>query len=275
MQSSTQSNIPDAPFQIGDRVESRRKRGGKLFGMERFPGIVVGVSKIGTSRRSVFQFDIRFDDKYQETIPLTTKHTGVVNIIASTRPLHPPTPPSPKSPPPTLPSSQTQSTQPLPPPPLWEPPSLLRGTVTEPTAPPTPPAPPTQTCIPVRLEQTLWLDEKHKKIVLGLANTFEWLLCVDPEDPGKLKPLSEGGVRQPEQPVTQAKYTDEARALFGVMMTHSREGRRMPLFNYTGKKVLICFVFSLSRYIHNISLIVCRWLVLPRIKKLCMPKLIA
>lgn len=31
------SRLADAPFQIGDRVESRRKRGGKLFGMERFP----------------------------------------------------------------------------------------------------------------------------------------------------------------------------------------------------------------------------------------------
>ena len=31
--------------------------------------------------------------------------------------------------------------------------------------------------------QILWLDEKHKKVVIGASNRHEWLFYVDPEDP--------------------------------------------------------------------------------------------
>ena len=64
-------------------------------------------------------------------------------------------------------------------------------------------------------------------------------MSVDPEDPENIISLDNGGVKQEPQPETKTKHPKEARALFGVSMTEEGEGRRMPLFNYTGQTVCV------------------------------------
>lgn len=91
--------------------------------------------------------------------------------------------------------------------------------------------------MPLFLEQVLWVDEKHKKCRLGLANDHEWLFFIDPQT-GKLMRQEDGGVQEPPRPRTEGKFMNEARAVFGVSMTLDGQGKRMPLFDYSGKKVI-------------------------------------
>ena len=85
---------------------------------------------------------------------------------------------------------------------------------------------------------------QHKKVVLGRHNRHEWLFTVDPNDPTRYLPPEEGGVVEAPKPGTRAKYTKEARGLFGVMMRQGGEGEdelvgeKMTPFNYTGQKVV-------------------------------------
>ena len=78
--------------------------------------------------------------------------------------------------------------------------------------------------------------------MLGRHNRHEWLFTVDPTDPTRYLPASEGGVLENAKPGTRAKYTKEARGLFGVMMKKTADGEmvgdRMVAFNYTGQKVV-------------------------------------
>ena len=82
---------------------------------------------------------------------------------------------------------------------------------------------------------------QHKKVVLGRHNRHEWLFTVDPQDPTRFLPADEGGEPKPG---TRAKYTKEARGLFGVMMRKGRAGEdplvgeRMTPLSYTGQKVV-------------------------------------
>ena len=79
---------------------------------------------------------------------------------------------------------------------------------------------------------------------MGRHNRHEWLFTVDPTDPTRYLPPEEGGVLETPKPGTRAKYTKEARGLFGVMMRRGGEGEdtlvgeRMKPFNYTGQKVV-------------------------------------
>jgi hypothetical protein len=88
----------------------------------------------------------------------------------------------------------------------------------------------------------LWLDEKHKKVVLGSASRHEWLFFVDPDDPDKLLRREEGGVLEEEKPNTVGKFMSECRGLFGVMMCEDADGTlrgmRMKPFDYTQQKVI-------------------------------------
>ena len=87
----------------------------------------------------------------------------------------------------------------------------------------------------------LWLDEKHKKVIIGASNRHEWLFFVDPEDPDVFLAEEDGGVRMEERPNTQAKYMKECRGMFGVMMREvdgQLVGDRIKPFNYTMQKVV-------------------------------------
>ena len=83
------------------------------------------------------------------------------------------------------------------------------------------------------------LGAKSLRYRLGHANGYEWLMVVDPLDPRRIMPLKDGGVRQKPQPLTKPKHPTEARALFEVMLGTNGKGRRIPLCNYTDKKVIL------------------------------------
>ena len=70
----------------------------------------------------------------------------------------------------------------------------------------------------IKRDQVLWLDEKHKKIILGLCNRHEWLFTVDPNDPDVFMRIEDGGVYQEPRPCTKGKYMSVCRGIFGVMM---------------------------------------------------------
>ena len=89
--------------------------------------------------------------------------------------------------------------------------------------------------------QILWLDEKHKKVVIGASNRHEWLFYVDPEDPDSFLAEKDGGVLMEERPNTKAKYMKECRGLFGVATIKRGDtvvGERIAPFNYTMQKVV-------------------------------------
>ena len=89
--------------------------------------------------------------------------------------------------------------------------------------------------------QVLWLDEKHKKVIIGAANRHEWLFFVDPNDNDVFLAEKDGGVLMQERPNTKAKYMKECRGMFGVLMKQrgdSLVGERIAPFNYTLQKVV-------------------------------------
>ena len=73
---------------------------------------------------------------------------------------------------------------------------------------------------------------------LGHVSGYEWLMVVDPTNPSRIMSLLDGGVREKPKPQTKPKFPKEARALFGVALGPDGKGRRMPMFNYTNKKVI-------------------------------------
>lgn len=89
--------------------------------------------------------------------------------------------------------------------------------------------------------QVLWLDEKHKKVIIGGSNRHEWLFFVDPTDPGIFLAEADGGVLMEERPNTKAKYMKECRGMFDVLMKQDGDslvGERIAPFNYTMQKVV-------------------------------------
>ena len=89
--------------------------------------------------------------------------------------------------------------------------------------------------------QVLWLDEKHKKVIIGASNRHEWLFFVDPDDPDVFLAEEDGGVLMDERPNTKAKYMKECRGMFGVFMKQDGDslvGERIKPFNYTMQKVI-------------------------------------
>lgn len=88
----------------------------------------------------------------------------------------------------------------------------------------------------------LWCDEKHKKVIFGMANRHEWLFFVDPNNTAEFMKEQNGGVKQQVRPRTKAKYMGECRGIFGVMMRElpdgTLEGDRMTPLDYTGQKVV-------------------------------------
>ena len=219
---------PDSPFQPNDRVDSRCRQKGSRgnYSSSSHLGVVMSVLKDGTSRRVMWSYRIEFDEGFEETVELVTKGTGVVNVRSSNVPL-PVQDPPPTPPPPTPPPTQSATTRPTSTPPKlpqYTPTLTLHGQH--------------PSWIPVHIHQILFLDEKHLKCKLGMASDYEWIMCVDPENPDDLLPEEDGGVYQPSQPYTKPKYEQECRGVFGVMMT-PEEGRRMRPFNYTGLKVYI------------------------------------
>ena len=227
----------EAPFQIGDRVESRfnelryEGKSGIKYSMKYYLGVVKGVLKvdIGHRNRFTWKFIVEFDDGFEDEIEYTNKRTGVNNLRTSYAPV--PDLPSP----PSSPTPQSPVTSPVSPPPPTNP-------VSEQPPPKQPvvenPRPGQhETWVPIQLAQILFLDEKHVKCKLGHVSGYEWLMVVDPTDPNKIRSLRDGGVREKPRPYTKPKYPKEARALFGVSLGKDGEGRRMPIFNYTSKKV--------------------------------------
>ena len=228
------SEYPDAPFQLGDRVISRCKGAkGKRFSKNRYPGFIEVIHRSGTRRRPDWSFTIEFDDGWEEVVPLVSrKHSGIHNILRSDLP---------------PPSNDTSSDS--------DDASSDSGDDDEfdfedeqsatdvtdvgtiPTAAATAASVTSTEPFHVCLSQILFLDEKHVKCKLGRCDRYEWIMCVDPENPKKLLAEKDGGVHQPAEPYTQPKYENEARALFGVMMTQEREGKRMIPFNYTNLRV--------------------------------------
>lgn len=249
-----QFEFPDAPFQIGDRVESRCKRDSRnrkirtaIYSSDKFLGVVsevICIRKQTQRRPSVWAFNICFNEGFSEVVDYLTARTTVHNVVASDEPLPTPSPPPsplPSSPPPSPPPSPITNATPSPATnatptgQIPEPPSLQQP-LPQPTVSPTLPNQ-HETWVPIRLCQILFLDEKHVKCKLGHANGNEWLMVVDPDDPTKILSLKDGGVRQKPQPLTKPKHPQEARALFGVMLGPDGKGRRMPLCDYTNKKV--------------------------------------
>ena len=195
-------------------------------------------------RPALWSFEIYFDEGFNEVVEYVTRRTNVHNVVASDEPLPTPSPPPsplPSSPPPSPPPSPITNATPSPATnatptgQIPEPPSLQQP-LPQPTVSPTLPNQ-HETWVPIRLCQILFLDEKHVKCKLGHANGNEWLMVVDPDDPTKILSLKDGGVRQKPQPLTKPKHPQEARALFGVMLGPDGKGRRMPLCDYTNKKV--------------------------------------
>ena len=238
---------PDAPFQVGDRVVSRRKCGQTIFSSNRFLGLVHDVIRSGGRHSPVWSFKLRFNDGHEEIVEGVERRMGVKNIMSSTIPL-----PIAVVEEPCVPESITTEPQVLPPPLRTYTTNLspadvrkLREFMLANGADPE--------WVPVYLQQVLWIDEKHMKCILGLANDFEWLFAVDPEDNDKPLALKNGGVREDAKPRTEGKYIQEARAVFGVSMTLDGEGRRMTLFNYTGKKVCVCVLFIHSALVEFLS----------------------
>ena len=94
---------------------------------------------------------------------------------------------------------------------------------------------------PLDRRQVLWLDEKHKMVIIGAANRHEWLFFVDPDNPEVFLAKKDGGVLMEECPNTKAKYMKECRGMFGVLMKQrgdSLVGERISPYNYTLKKVV-------------------------------------
>ena len=227
-------------------MKSRYKGNASAYSSGFFVDIVVNVIREGTTRRGWWKFAIKFDNGREEIVKYVAQNAGGYNIVSSTQPPPdlPPPRPSP-APPPVTPAPPT-------PPPL---PPLPSPVSTRAPATPLLCSPPQQpqvvNAVPtngaeltdeeqwptVTICQILFLDEKHKRCCLGLANTYEWILCVDPDDPERLKSLTDGGVHESEQPETKPKYPKEGRALFGVMMTPDRKGRRINLFDYSERTV--------------------------------------
>lgn len=243
--------FPDAPFQIGDRVESRCKRDSKdrkirtaIYSLDLYLGFVESVLciKKATNRRpAVWAFGVRFDEGFEEVVDYLTSRTGVHNVFSSDEP-----PPCISDDDPTPASDTTPEPDTTPDPP--QPAALPQTHIPAPPSVQQLPAQPTvtaplpnqhETWVPIRLCRILFLDEKHVKCRLGHANGYEWLMVVDPLDPRRIMPLKDGGVRQKPQPLTKPKHPAEARALFGVMLGPDGKGRRMPLCNYTNKKVIL------------------------------------
>ena len=78
---------------------------------------------------------------------------------------------------------------------------------------------------PIDRRSVLWLDEKHKEIVLGLASKDEWQFTVDPDNDDKLMKEADGGVREPPRPCTRAKYMGQCREMIGVTMIEGDDGK--------------------------------------------------
>ena len=234
---------PDAPFQVGDRVRSRYNQGAR-YSKDFFLGVVHHVLKIDIGRRNRFlwKFIVQFDDGSTDEVDYTNRISGVNNIRYSNEPFpDPPTPPpspipapddspvvdpAPTQPPP--PSNPTEATT------LSPTPSPSQPTVTNPRPGQHP------TWVSIQLPQILFLDEKHVKCKLGHVSGYEWLMVLDPTDPNKLRSLKHGGVREKPKPYTKPKHPKEARALFGVGLDKDGNGMKMPMFDYTDKKVNTC-----------------------------------
>ena len=91
---------------------------------------------------------------------------------------------------------------------------------------------------PLSLDKIAFWDEHHKKVRLGHASKWEMRYRLD-ENGG----LSRDGELEPDKPTTSVKYPGEARGCFGVAMVSGRgngmkQGKTLPPFNYTGKKVV-------------------------------------
>ena len=239
-------HYPDSPFKIDDRVESRYKgKGREQYSKEFYFGIISKIRREGPTRRPYWWFTVQFDDGCVQEVQYASR-VGTYNVRASNEPF-PPTPPP--TPPPSPTSSPTPSpthspcTQSTPVP--TEPSAAIASSQSDPdeSAPAqpivqNPVAGQHETWVPLRLEQILFLDEKHVRCKLGHVSGYEWLMVVDPTNPSRIMSLLDGGVREKPKPQTKPKFPKEARALFGVALGPDGKGRRMPMFNYTNKKVI-------------------------------------
>ena len=230
------------PFDIGSRVISRKKSGDTLTSQFHL-GVVISLSQKKQRRRNrrrapEWQFLIRFDDQSEEIVDYILKRTQSCNVKHSDEPL--PDPPAELA----ESSDEAELTDETDPPHSVGQRQPTPAEIQRVLEPPPPPRVTTtidgqhETWYGLKLEQILFLDEKHVKCKLGLANGHEWLMCVDPNNPDHAMSLKNGGVRQEAQPITRAKYNKEARGLFGVYMTDDGVGRRIPVFNYTEKTVI-------------------------------------
>ena len=90
------------------------------------------------------------------------------------------------------------------------------------------------------LEQVLWLDEKHKKCVLGKVSPYDCKLPTDKD--GKHCLPEDGGEYGEWSNQKKPKFPPEVRFLFGVHLARDengeRVGRRIEPFEYTGKWIV-------------------------------------
>ena len=92
---------------------------------------------------------------------------------------------------------------------------------------------------PLLLQKILWTDEKHEEISLGGSRRKKSRRTLRDDDGN---PSAEGQLAKPHGKITDVKYKDEARLLFGgyirVDENNNLVGEVMNTFDYSGKKVL-------------------------------------
>lgn len=98
---------------------------------------------------------------------------------------------------------------------------------------------------PIYLDGVVFIDEKHKKCVLGCNSKYEVQVACNPAGQPTLE--EHGGVFPPRMPRKKEKFPKEARGCFAAgcrphVDTGSPEGVKMEPFQYTGKMVVgSCF----------------------------------
>lgn len=106
---------------------------------------------------------------------------------------------------------------------------------------------------PLKIEQIMAWDQRHRRVELGCMTKWEWRFPEDPDHPGCFLPLDKGGEYPPTLPKTIPKYLSEARKSFGVgmkrkfnpadrtgkdMSPEAFQGSKAEDFDYTGLKML-------------------------------------
>ena len=89
---------------------------------------------------------------------------------------------------------------------------------------------------PIYTNALMFVDEKHKKCVLGNGSAIESRVWCHP-DTGQVCLPGEGGVLSESKPIVTVKYGNESRFAFAVGVFEG-QAFRMPLFRYTGRKMI-------------------------------------